>query len=104
MQVFGAGPYETLAEEGSEVSFCPLKQSIVDIDLVKGLNVPGYSTDPEYPDIVRMTLDEVRSVRNFTIGNSHGKIVWEGYTDLTKIFQGPGYCYKDISEFIVIEP
>ena len=92
MQVLGSGPYETLLDEGdSEVSFCPTKQTIIDLDLVKGLNVPGYYTVPEYPQIVRMTYDEAKFVKNFTIGNVHGKIIWEGHTDLTKIFQGPRF-------------
>jgi hypothetical protein len=58
---------------------------------------------PEYHEILRMTNSQAQSVKNFTVGNRFGKIVWEGYTNLLTIFEAPKYQYKDISEVVEIE-
>jgi len=38
---------------------------------------------PEYLDIARMTLREVRRIKDFRIFNEHGSILFLGETDLT---------------------
>ena len=42
----------------------------------------GYKTKPSLVEMARMTVEELRKVRNFTVENEFGKIVFEGETDV----------------------
>ena len=45
----------------------------------------GYFTIPNYREICRMTLRELENVKDFTIYNEFGKIVFEGITNLCEL-------------------
>lgn len=76
---------------------------LVSIDKVKGLNVKGYYLVPEYTEIIRMNVGEAQSVRNFTIGNQYGKIIWEGTTDVLSILNTYEHTFKDLTEVVDIQ-
>ena len=80
-----------------------LSNGLVNLDQVKGLNVFGYYLIPDYTEIIRMTKDEVRRIENFTIGNQHGKVVWENQTDILSIFEGVHDSYKTIENLVDIQ-
>ena len=42
----------------------------------------NYSTSPSMIQISRMTLSEVEKIKNFSIKNEFGEIMWPGYTNL----------------------
>ena len=47
---------------------------------------PGYFTVPDYDEVlVKLPREELERVRNFTIGNDHGEILFEGETDLVDV-------------------
>jgi len=50
-----------------------------------------------------MTTEEVSNVKNFTIGNEFGKVIWEGRTDLLTILRSEEHTFKDLSEVFNIE-
>jgi len=46
------------------------------------ISKPGYSTVPTALELGRMSVSQLSAVPNFTIQNQHGKIVFDGTTDL----------------------
>jgi uncharacterized ubiquitin-like protein YukD len=103
MEVLVNDKVQALTDENEENRETRQQNSLIDIEKVKGLNIQGYFTVPEYHEILRMTNSQAQNVKNFTVGNRFGKIVWEGYTNLLTIFEAPRYQYKDISEVVEIE-
>jgi hypothetical protein len=63
-------------------------------EMLPKLTTSGYSLQPSNIDLARMTLDQLRSVENFTVQNQHGKIEFEGTTDVTRL---------DIDQIVQIE-
>ena len=62
-----------------------LKSELAPIDKLPKLERKGYYTIPSYSEICRMSLKELENIENFTIFNEFGKIVFEGFTDLTEL-------------------
>lgn len=58
------------------------------------LTTTGYSLQPSAIELARMTLKQLKNVPNFTIKNHHGKIEFEGVTDVSKL---------DIDQIVQIE-
>jgi hypothetical protein len=55
-----------------------------------------YKTDPPMKDLIRMSREELEKVRNFTVYNEHGKIMFKNIpTDVT---------YLNLDEIITISP
>ncbi len=48
----------------------------------------GLMTSPDYYDLIRMSLKQLKSVRDFKIYNEYGSIEFEGETDLTEVDLG----------------
>lgn len=48
------------------------------------LTKPNYMISPSMPELARMSAKELSKVKNFTIWNKHGKVVFEGETDLVR--------------------
>lgn len=46
---------------------------------------PGYTTIPSITEMARMPVSLLRKVRNFTVKNEFGKLVFEGETDVVKL-------------------
>ena len=55
---------------------------------------------PNIAEIFRMTEVRAKNVKNFTIGNEFGKIIWEGYTDLLSILEWNDLKFESISEIV----
>ena len=51
-------------------------------DLIPKLNKIGYETIPPMKLLCRMSEEELMKIKNFTIQNMHGKIIFEGETDV----------------------
>jgi len=58
------------------------------------LTTTGYSLKPSNIELARMTLEQLKAVPNFTVQNQHGKIEFEGLTDVSKL---------DIDQIVQIE-
>lgn len=52
-------------------------------ELLPKLTNPEYTLKPDLVELARMTVDELKRVRNFSISNSYGKIEFEGESDVT---------------------
>ena len=52
------------------------------IDKIPILTKPGYKSEPDYREIVRMSLEELQNVKDFAIYNDYGKIKFPGSTNL----------------------
>lgn len=61
------------------------KNQVAPLDALPNLTKQGYKTNPDFKIICRMTLEELRNVENFTIGNSNGKIELMEKVDLTEL-------------------
>ena len=100
MQAYSDKIIDMIEEENTENS---LQKNLINLDLVNGLNVKDYYTEPDFTTIVRMDEEEARHVENFTIGNKYGKVIWEGYTDILNVLKGRGnYNFDNLSEVISI--
>jgi len=49
------------------------------------LTRPGYSTDPSLAVMSHMSLAELQRVRDFTVCNEHGEVVFEGETNVAGV-------------------
>ena len=61
------------------------KNELAPIDKLPHFTKPGYKIEPNLQCIYRMTLEELENVKNFTISNEFGKIVFNEPVDLTNI-------------------
>ena len=52
------------------------------IEVVPKLRRADYETEPPLVQLMRMTEEELENVENFTVKNRHGKITFEGKTDV----------------------
>ncbi|CAG9323542.1 unnamed protein product [Blepharisma stoltei] len=59
------------------------KETFAPVDLLPKLKRPEYFTTPSMIEIARMTTEEIKSIKNFTIENKFGKIVFDGETNMT---------------------
>ena len=55
---------------------------LASLDKLPILNNQNYTTTPDFVNICRMSLNELRQVKSFSIFNEHGKIEFEGVTNL----------------------
>ncbi|OMJ67346.1 hypothetical protein SteCoe_35507 [Stentor coeruleus] len=46
---------------------------------------PGYTTIPSITEMARMSISSLKKVRNFTVKNEFGKLVFEGETDVIRL-------------------
>lgn len=77
-------------------------------EILPKLTTIGYKTKPTMVELARMSIDELKRVKNFTIENEHGKIVFEGETNvlnldidkIVKINRGEATLYDDESEIL----
>jgi len=65
---------------------------LADESLIPNLRKPGYYTKPDYKSFYRMTEEELKKVKNFTIGNEFGRIIFDNETDVS------GVDFNDIVE------
>ncbi|CAG9320900.1 unnamed protein product [Blepharisma stoltei] len=65
-----------IAEEG------PSKSEMVSKEMLPKLTNEEYTISPSMIELARMTKDEITRVKDFTIENSYGKIIFEGETNL----------------------
>lgn len=80
-----------------------IKEDLVDLSRIKGLQIVGYYTIPDIAEIFRMTEARAKNVKNFTIGNKFGKVVWEGHINLLTILEWDEMAFSSISEIIEIK-
>lgn len=67
---------------------------LVPTELLPKLTTTGYSLKPSNIELARMSLDQLKSVPNFTVQNQNGKIEFQGTTDVSKL---------DIDQIVQIE-
>mmetsp|Transcript_9806 Transcript_9806/g.9729 ORF Transcript_9806/g.9729 Transcript_9806/m.9729 type:complete len:747 (+) Transcript_9806:3-2243(+) len=58
------------------------KQKLAPAEQLPKLTKSNYSTKPSIIELARMTCDELKRVKNFTIENEFGKVVFEGETNV----------------------
>jgi hypothetical protein len=71
-----------------------MHSELAPVEMLPRLTTSGYSLQPSIIELARMTLDQLRRVRNFTVQNQHGRIEFEGTTDVTRL---------DIDQIVQIE-
>jgi len=58
---------------------------LADEDLIPKLSKNGYRTIPEFKRICRMTERQLREVKDFTVENEWGKVIFDGATDISGV-------------------
>ncbi|CAG9310134.1 unnamed protein product [Blepharisma stoltei] len=58
------------------------KQKLAPAEQLPKLTKNNYSTKPSIIELARMTSDELKRIKNFTVENEYGKIVFEGETSV----------------------
>lgn len=61
------------------------KKQFADIEQIAKLESKKFTTFPEFVVLCRMTEEELKNVKDFSVENEHGKIVFDGYTDVRKL-------------------
>lgn len=71
------------------------KNELAPIEKLPKIEKLGYYTIPSYKEICRMTLKELENIKDFTIYNENGKIIFEGITNL---------CELNVDQIVSINP
>ena len=69
-------------KENSSVDEQNKKKTLAPENLIPILSKPHYFCTPDIKKLCRMSEEELKSVKNFTIENQFGKVIFDGYTDV----------------------
>ena len=62
-----------------------LSSKYVDPELLPTLTKNGYKITPDLAKLSKMSLEELKTIEDFIIENEHGKIIFNGLTDVTEL-------------------
>ena len=97
--ISGGREYSSDSSSSSIDSDIPNENIISEHDLPDLAKIPlltrlEYSTIPKLPLLARMTENQLANVENFTIQNNHGKVIFDGFTDVRQL---------DLDQIVFIE-
>ena len=84
--------YDSISSSSSD-SDIP-QHNLPDLSILPVITRHDYSTIPKSYLLARMTQNELAKVENFTIQNSHGKVIFDGDTDVRHL---------DLDQIVFIE-
>lgn len=70
-----------------------INPNVISKEFLPKLTKENYVTIPNFPDLLSLDEESLKNIENFSIMNEHGRIDWEGFTDIT---------YQDLDEIIDI--